>query len=439
MDVTLGRTVTALVTYADEDLGQVGPFDIVSPWWADVEPVVAHVRAELGVNVVVVRLVDVDGGTPPRNGHVTYHVEALHRPTPTTPGNGPLSSSGPIPDALRTSASHRAVWATPAGIRDALTWAAPHLAVANPTNVNPATVNPADTRPTAVNPTDTDSVAIDLAVDQVKTWNLSALFRIRTDRDPVWLKLTPPFAAHEADVIALIATVDGSLVPMVLASDPGHRRTLMAHVPGADCWHPSPQLIGATVTRWVAAQAALGHRGVPLGTVPDRRPRTLVEGLRRLLDGDAGSQLGSNEMARARALLDRLPQLIAELDACGLPDTLVHGDFHPGNWRSDGRNTVLVDFADAYYGHPAFDGERLRDVVDAERQPVVVDAWCDAWIRHVPASDPRRALELAGPLQAIAGAILYQTFLDNVEDSERRYHEDDPAAGIRTALGAFLG
>ena len=31
-------------------------------------------------------------------------------------------------------------------------------------------------------------------------------------------------------------------------------------------------------------------------------------------------------------LLDRFTLL----KDCGLPDTIVHGDFHPGNWRSDG-------------------------------------------------------------------------------------------------------
>jgi Ser/Thr protein kinase RdoA (MazF antagonist) len=174
----------------------------------------------------------------------------------------------------------------------------------------------------------------------------------------------------------------------------------------------------------------------PSAVVPDRRPAHLVKGLTDLLDGAAGAQLTSDEMAGARELERRLPGMIEELSACGLPDTFVHGDFHPGNWRSDGKHTVLIDFADAYVGHPAFDGERLREFIDEERREPVAEAWCAAWAEHAPESDPKRALHLARPLQALSGAILYQQFLDNIETSERRYHELDPPAGIRDAIAA---
>ena len=55
-------------------------------------------------------------------------------------------------------------------------------------------------------------------------------------------------------------------------------------------------------------------------------------------------ELTPGELAAAHGLLSRFPLL----DACGLPDTLVHGDFHSGNWRSDGGPPVVVDFADAH-------------------------------------------------------------------------------------------
>ena len=175
-------------------------------------------------------------------------------------------------------------------------------------------------------------------VEQVKTWNLSALFRIPVpDTPPVWLKLTPPFSAHEPAVIALVGAVDPDFVPGVLATDPDRRRALLAHVPGVDCWDADPHLIDAVVRRWVAAQAQLATRPQPsTDVIPDRPLASLVPGLRSLLDGEAGAQLKPDELAAAAAMLERLPALITDLEACGLPNTLVHGDFHPGNWRSDG-------------------------------------------------------------------------------------------------------
>jgi Ser/Thr protein kinase RdoA (MazF antagonist) len=409
MTVPAGRTVTAILTHLDEDLGTVGPFAVDSPWWADVEPVAAHLRHVLGRNVAVVRLVDVAGGISPRDGHVTYHAELLE-PSPSLSPVAPGNTEG-----IRTAAAWRAPWATGDGIRGALGWAAERLG-----------------EPDA---------GVASRAEQVKTWNLSVLFRIPTATDPVWLKVTPAFSAHEPAVTALIGTVDGSLVPPVLADDRERRRTLLAHVPGVDCWDASPQLIHATVTRWVSAQAALARLPQPPAEVlPDRRTGTLVEGLACLLDGDAGTQLDARERAAARTLLGTLPERIAALDDCGIPNSIVHGDFHPGNWRSntdsdsDTRTAVLVDFADSFFGHPAHDGERLRAFVGPDRAAAVTDAWCEAWATRVDGCEPERALELVRPLQALSGAILYQRFLDHIEDSERRYHEGDPAAGIRLAL-----
>jgi Phosphotransferase enzyme family len=427
-----GRAIEVLVTYGDECLGVVGPFHADSPWWADVEPVAGHVRTVLGVPAVVLRLVDVVGGVSPRGGHVTYHAEASSRLDVVLPHPATHDC-----DSLRRPEPHRSPWATPDGVAAALAWAQTQLAVAPAGSGRHLVVASDGSGPAS---------ALSVSVEQVKSWNLSALFRITTGgasgtgttgTGTAWLKLTPAFAAFEPDVFAVVAQADATLVPTVLAADRAHRRMLLAHVPGQDCWDASPELIRATVTRWVAAQAAVA--GTAMVGIPDGRPARLPDGLRRLLDGAAGRQLDAAERDDAQGLADRLPGLIGELAACGLPETLVHGDFHPGNWRSDGRRTTVFDFADAYVGHPAFDGERLREFVGPDRDGPVVEAWCAAWREHRPDADPARALALARPLQAVSGAVTYQMFLDNIEPSERRYHETDPVTGIRDALAAMRG
>ena len=78
----MGRTVSAVVTWGDTYLGVIGPFPVSVPWWAEVEPVVAHLREVLEVPVLVLRLLLVEGGEGGRDGHVTYHVAALDRPAP---------------------------------------------------------------------------------------------------------------------------------------------------------------------------------------------------------------------------------------------------------------------------------------------------------------------------------------------------------------------
>jgi Ser/Thr protein kinase RdoA (MazF antagonist) len=396
----MGRTVTAWVTAGEEYLGTLGPFAVDVPFWSEVEPVTQHLRRALEVPVLVVRLLRVDGGDGARDGHVTYHVETLGSPAP-----GVLAAE-PVDHALLTDpAPLRTAWARVDGLRAALDWAAARLAAAGRPVTGP--------------------------VEQRKTWNLAGLFRLPTARGPVWLKTTPAFAADEASVIAALASIDPSLVPVVIAAEPG--RLLLEHLPGEDCWDAPAGVLASGIERFVAVQAALAGRpeSWPPG-LPDRRWPVLAGRVRDLLDGGLDGELTAAELSAARDLLDRWPLLAG----CGLPDTVVHGDFHSGNWRSDGGPPVLVDFADAHVGHPVLDGLRVIGYLPEAKRAIARKAWIDAWAARVPGADPARALEIAEPLAHLSFAVRYQEFLDGIEPSERVYHQGDPAAVIKAALRA---
>src|SRR5580692_12039050 len=112
----MGRTVSAVVTWDDTCLGVIGPFPVSVPWWAEAEPVVAHLREVLGVPVLVLRLLLVEGGEGARDGHVTYHVAALERPA------AGLLNPRPVDLAALTGPQElRMPWARVEGIREALT------------------------------------------------------------------------------------------------------------------------------------------------------------------------------------------------------------------------------------------------------------------------------------------------------------------------------
>ena len=390
--------MSALVTWDDVYLGAIGPFAVEVPWWVEVEPVVAHLRQALGVPVFVLRLLSVEGGEGARDGHVTYHVAALERPA------GGLLNPDPVDLAALTGPQVlRLPWARMEGIREALTWASDTLRTAGRPLTGPA--------------------------EQYRTWNLSALFRLPTEQGPVWLKTTPAFATDEASVIAAFARVDPTLVPPVIGAGPG--RVLLDHLPGEDCWDAPAQVITSAVPRLVAAQAALAGRppGFPAG-LPDRRTPVLVAQIRALLDGPVSGDLSAGEITAARGLLNRFRLL----DECGLPDTIVHGDFHPGNWRSDGGPPAVMDWADAHIGNPVQDGLRARDFLPEAKRPIASRAWVEAWTARRPGCDPERALAVAEPLTHLAYAVRYQEFLDGIEPSERIYHLGGPAASIRAAL-----
>ena len=376
----MGRRVSAVVTAGDRVVGTAGPFAVDVPWWAEVEPVVAHLRAVLGVPAYVLRLLAVDGGEGGRDGHVTYHVEAPGT-TVSLPAADPVTGEDPL----------RAYWATAPGLAELFDWARAQVPVTGP-------------------------------VEQRRTWNLAGLFRLPTADGPVWLKALPPFAADEAQVMAAFAAVDPTLVPRVLAAAPG--RLLMADVPGTDCWHAPPPVLTGGIARFVHAQSVITR--APAGLVVRDDPAAEVTAL---LGRDLG--LSPAEVDGAHALLPRW----ATLAECGLPATVVHGDFHSGNWRSSsGGPPTVLDFADAHVGDPVLDGLRVVDFLAPERRAAARAAWVSAWRLACPDSDPARALAVAEPLGHLHYAVRYQEFLDGIEESERIYHRDDPGGAVRRAL-----
>jgi hypothetical protein len=220
---------------------------------------------------------------------------------------------------------------------------------------------------------------------QVKSWNLSSVHRLPTANGPVWLKTVPPFFANEGEVIRMVAAHDPGLVPEVIADAP--LRVLLGGAPGEACWDTTPEHIREIVPRWVAVQNALA--GEP-----------------------------------------RLKPCVVPMPSFGLPDTLVHGDFHPGNWFSSG---VVIDWSDVVWGHPALDAGRLVEFCRPGLHDLIRRVWSEAWLRHRPDSRPLEALDTARRAAHLLLAVQYQEFLDNIEESERVYHRGDPERQLRAA------
>ena len=123
-------------------------------------------RSRYGVEVTVLRVL---AGQPPARssigGPVTYLVEADHLRPPY---------AGPVRVDLSAHPLRHA-YAEPGGPAESLRWA---LAALGDRSV---------------------------AVTQLRTWNLSAIWRLDTPAGPAWLKQVPAFFAHEAAVLRWVA------------------------------------------------------------------------------------------------------------------------------------------------------------------------------------------------------------------------------------------
>ena len=134
-----------------------------------------------------------------------------------------------------------------------------------------------------------------------------------------------------------------------------------------------------------------------------------------------------------------LPSRFDEIAECGLPDTLVHGDFHPGNTRGEGTAITLLDWGDCGVGNPLLDQPAFLERVSNAQATAIGKHWLRNLERAVPGSNPERAARLIAPIAAARQAAIYRKFLDNIEPSEWPYHAGDPRDWLGRTAALIAG
>jgi hypothetical protein len=392
-----GRDVTLVLCTADGDLlGAAAPLSVCCDWDRDVEELVATAGRALRVGVRLLRILDLPAGSGVGSARAVAYLAEVDA-TPSV-------DLAPWPAATMAPDPKRHCYAEPGGHQRDLDWAT-------------ATLEDRGIRPTA-------------AAVQVRTWSLSSIWRMPTDRGLVWLKVAPAFCASESAIMPLL---DERVVPTVLGAAPG--RILLADVPGEDQYGASGEELRSMARLLIDLQAEWIDRVPELERldVVDKRaaaalPRiySVVDRNRRLLDRDTQRALDM--------IVEWLPERFAALDACGIPDTLVHGDFYPGNVRGTPGSYRILDWGDGGIGHPMLDLRPAFERMSPVDQLDWISIWAGEWSRVVPGCDARHAAELVRPLGPLFGAVVYQKFLDNIEPSERRYFDGDPIRALRAAV-----
>jgi hypothetical protein len=387
------RTVRLVLTGGDRiAYGEMPSFPVETPWWADVEPVVREARDRFGADVHVLRLVDVVDGEPglARSGLVTYEAELIgEAPTGMRRTDVDVGDDHPL----------RSPWARPGGVRAMVDWADRFSHRTGP-------------------------------AEQVKSWNLSCLLRMPTAGGPVWCKAVPAFFDHEGAILELVAGVRPDLVPPVLACAPG--LTLMGHVDGADQWGAGAEPAVSMVAAFVDLQRAMTVDQLLAAGLPDWRSPALLAAIQALCErDDVRATLARAELGALAGLVDALPDRFAALDRCGTEPGLIHGDFHPGNWRGGAGRLVLLDWGDSGVGHPLLDMPAFLERMPADSASRVREHWL-----ALLAGDANRAGELIAPIAALRQAPICRSFLDVIEPGEHRYHAYDVPQWLRVAIRA---
>jgi hypothetical protein len=393
------RTVSlVLVDGSGTVLGQLPAFPVATPWWQDVEAVVAACDERFGLRPTILRLLSVQHGYP--GGAVVYlaevgSIDVASARADVRPWMGRLDEQ-PL----------RLPWASIGGPAADLAWADDTLVAAGRQRTGDA--------------------------QQMRSWNLSSIWRLPTTDGSAWLKVVPPFFAHEGAVIERLA---GGPVPTLLGRDRG--RILMAEIAGDDRYDASGDELLRMIDGLVAIQAAWAGRTDELLSigVPDWRAAFLPGAIADVVERSAG-ELSEPERLALDRFVGSLPARLADAEACGLPDTLVHGDFAPGNVRGDGATEpmVFLDWGDSTVGQPLLDQPAFLDRTPAGEGPAIRARWEASWQAAIPGSDPSRAARLLAPIAAARQAVVYRRFLDHIEPAERVYHAGDPVDWLRRTV-----
>ena len=389
-----GRQASVVLVHRGQVVGVLPPVALELPWWPEADDLVTAVRDRDGIEITVLRLLRTtsDGMA---GGEVTYLAET-DRPPQVTMASWP---GDPLADQPL-----RQAWAHPGGPAELLAWADERLADAGLDRTGRA--------------------------QQMRTWNLSALWRIPTRGGRIWLKAVPDFFAHEGAVIDWIGV---PVAPRLIDFDSG--RALLVDIKGPTNHEVrDPEALSPMVELLTGLQRRAQDRLpelIALG-VPDRRLSTVVDRAAAVVE-QWGSALEPAERRSLEAVVAGLPARVAAIADCGVPDTLVHGDFHAGNVAGRPGEYVILDWGDSFVGHPLLD-----ELAFVERLPPAVQiaarGWfVDAWQRAVPGSQPALAIELLEPLVSLEAAAMYARFCAAIEPDERIYHASDVVRMLRSA------
>lgn len=379
----MGRRARVVVWGAD------APAPVVEtgvPWWGEARSLVEAAEAAVGHPLRLLRRLSVESGKNGQDSEVTYLFELEGGPPADEPDH-PL----------------RSPWARSGWIDRVLSW-----------------------QPVAAR-------LVGRPV-QERWWNLSAVLEIPTNDGRVWLKAIPTFFASEAALVEGLRRAEKP-VPNVFA----HGRTfgLFEHIEGEDQWDPSDEVASELIEKLVdiqlwSANALSTFEGVHLH---DRRARRVAADFSALVKrADVRSTIDPAEAEQLDAAAALVDSWAYELESCGLPVTLLHGDFHPGNARGVPGELVILDWADAAIGSPLLDVPTFLARLPSERAAAARELVAGLWSRHVGGVDFNRAFALAEPLRAGIDALVYQEFLDGIEPSERIDHEQDVPAALRRVL-----
>lgn len=268
-------------------------------------------------------------------------------------------------------------------------------------------------------------------VEQVRTWALSAVLRVPTTGGYVYFKTSAamPMFADEVAVTATLAALFPDAVPTPLAVDADRGWLALADF-GEPVGGEAPTSARVDLVRDFARLqiAAAGRIGELAGCVDRRLGRLGGDHVGWLTGPYPRRHLTDAEYDQLQACAAALPARCAELAAYGVPDTLLHGDMHPGNVARSTRGHLFFDWTDAGIGHPFLDMFLIVEESDEAAAAALRAAYLGEWSAHTGTDLDGPAWDAARVLVAAHHAVSYTSLTSAIDPPDDSM--DNAAAGF---------
>jgi len=269
-------------------------------------------------------------------------------------------------------------------------------------------------------------------VEQVRAWTISTILKVPTTSGDLYFKASAGSFSAEALVTSVLAARWPLQLPWIVAADLARGWLLMRDLKGTRLDRV------ADIGRWVEALRIYAR--LQRDIIDDTEALLAADCADRRLSGMHGeidaaladttamappapNRLSEDEVAQVQALAPLLHDTVDRLAAAPVPETLEHGDFHPGNIVDTRGGIRIYDWSDACVAHPFFSLLPFFAYSHALPEPDAVAhlraAYLEPWTRFATMPELLEIADLAQKLAVIQQVTSYRHILNATEPGLR--------------------
>lgn len=281
-------------------------------------------------------------------------------------------------------------------------------------------------------------------IEQPHLYAWSTVWHIPTDQGTLFFKATAHETIHEAALTQSLARWFPDCMPELIAVDAGRGWMLMRDGgeqlrlsirPTKDLapWKP-------VIKRYAEVQTGLADHVTELLSlrVPDHRLSVLPALFSQLIADESSFMidqekgLTSAEWQQVKDKASGVEQICARLAACGIPESLNHGDFHDGNVLVRHGRITFFDWGDADVTHPFVSLRTffvsieisldLEDYSFTPEMAELLDLYLEPFQRFASKEELLTAYQVSKPVASIVKALAWHTTISRMgEDLRKEY------------------